>query len=63
MRSSRFRGRKRCEVASQLTSADLNAIRYYWFVDGEFAGVPARIARTGYTGEDGFEVYVAPEPQ
>ena len=27
----------------------------------EFAGVPARIARTGYTGEDGFEVYVAPE--
>ena len=56
-----IQGPKALEVASRLTSADLAAIRYYWFVDGEFAGVPARIARTGYTGEDGFEVYVAPE--
>jgi aminomethyltransferase len=39
---------------------DLGAIRYYWFVDGEVSGRPARIARTGYTGEDGFEIYVAP---
>jgi aminomethyltransferase len=30
-------------------------------VDGEVSGRPARIARTGYTGEDGFEIYVAPE--
>jgi len=44
----------------QLTSTDLAPINYYHFVDGEVAGVPARIARTGYTGEDGFEIYVAP---
>jgi aminomethyltransferase len=56
-----IQGPKAAEVASRLTGANLAAVRYYWFVDGEFAGVPARIARTGYTGEDGFEVYVAPE--
>ena len=38
----------------QLTATDLAAIKYYHFVDGEVAGVPARVARTGYTGEDGF---------
>jgi aminomethyltransferase len=45
----------------KLTPVDLAAIKYYWFADGEFAGVPARIAHTGYTGEDGYEVYVAPD--
>jgi aminomethyltransferase len=44
-----------------LTPVDLAAIKYYHFVDGEVAGVPARIARTGYTGEDGFELYLAPD--
>jgi aminomethyltransferase len=44
-----------------LTRTDLSAIKYYYFLDGEVAGVPARIARTGYTGEDGFEVYTAPD--
>ena len=43
----------------KLTPVDLAAIRYYWFTDGEVAGAPARIAHTGYTGEDGFEIYVA----
>jgi len=56
-----IQGPKALGVAQQLTTADLSAIRYYWFADGVFAGVPARTARTGYTGEDGFEVYVAPE--
>ncbi len=46
-------------VGQRLTRTDLSAVRYYWFADGEFAGAPARLARTGYTGEDGFEVYVA----
>jgi aminomethyltransferase len=45
----------------KLTATELGAIHYYWFVDGEVGGAPARIARTGYTGEDGFEIYVAPE--
>jgi aminomethyltransferase len=44
----------------KLTPVDLSAIKYYWFTDGEVAGVPGRIAHTGYTGEDGFEIYVPP---
>jgi aminomethyltransferase len=49
------------QTLQKLTSTDLAAIRYYHFADGEVSGVPARIARTGYTGEDGFEIYIAPE--
>jgi aminomethyltransferase len=45
----------------KLTAAELAAIRHYNFVDGEVAGAPARITRTGYTGEDGFEIYFAPD--
>jgi aminomethyltransferase len=45
----------------KLTPVALEAIRYYHFVDGELCGRPARIARTGYTGEDGFEIYLAPQ--
>jgi len=44
----------------KLTPVDLTAIKYYWFTDGEVADVPARIAHTGYTGEDGFEIYIPP---
>jgi aminomethyltransferase len=43
-----------------LTSVDLGAIKYYWFVNGTVAGVECLITRTGYTGEDGFELYCAP---
>lgn len=49
------------EVLQKLTPVALGEIRYYRFRDGEVCGRQARIARTGYTGEDGFEVYVAPE--
>ncbi|MGI9072031.1 MAG: glycine cleavage system aminomethyltransferase GcvT [Bryobacteraceae bacterium] len=45
----------------RLTDTSLSQIKYYWFADGIVAGVPARIARTGYTGEDGFEIYIAPD--
>jgi aminomethyltransferase len=54
-------GPRAIELARRLTSLPVGEIRYYWFRDGEFAGVPARVARTGYTGEDGIEVYVAAE--
>lgn len=54
-------GPKALPVVQKLTRIPLETIRYYWFVDGEVNGVPGRIARTGYTGEDGFELYVAPE--
>jgi aminomethyltransferase len=37
---------------------DLDAVRYYRFAEGRVCGTPAIIARTGYTGEDGFELYL-----
>jgi len=47
-------------TVQKLTPVDLSGIKYYWFTDGEVAGTAARIAHTGYTGEDGFEIYVPP---
>jgi aminomethyltransferase len=44
-------------ILGRLTDLPLSAIRYYHFTQGEVAGVPAIVSRTGYTGEDGFEVY------
>ena len=56
-----IQGPKALTILQRLTATDLNAIKYYWFTDGEVAGFPARIARTGYTGEDGFELYITPD--
>jgi aminomethyltransferase len=47
------------DILQQLTPAPLGEIKYYHFREGEVDGVPALISRTGYTGEDGFEVYAA----
>src|SRR5438874_5774040 len=55
-----IQGPRALETLAKLTSTKLAEIRYYWFVDGKVGGVAARIARTGYTGEDGFEIYVDP---
>jgi len=49
-------GRNAPAVLQKLTAVKLGDIKYYWFAAGEIAGVPAFISRTGYTGEDGFEV-------
>ncbi|HEY3524029.1 MAG TPA: glycine cleavage system aminomethyltransferase GcvT [Candidatus Limnocylindrales bacterium] len=46
------------DVLGPLTDLDLTTIRYYGIAEGAVAGMPARVARTGYTGEDGFELYV-----
>ena len=48
------------DVLQSLTGVDLSAMKYYWFGTGEVAGVRVTISRTGYTGEDGFEVFVPP---
>jgi aminomethyltransferase len=40
------------------TETDIGSIGYYAFSDGQIAGVPCVISRTGYTGEDGFELYL-----
>lgn len=45
------------DVLQPLVDIDLAGIPYYGFASGGFRGVPVLIARTGYTGEDGFEVY------
>src|SRR5918995_5829832 len=46
------------EVLQPLTGLDLGDLRYYWFGHGEVAAGRATISRTGYTGEDGFEIFV-----
>ena len=48
-------------ILQTLTEVPLDQIKYYHFREGTVDGVPAIISRTGYTGEDGFEVYAAPE--
>jgi aminomethyltransferase len=48
------------QVLQTLTGIDLAGMKYYWFANGEVAAVKATVSRTGYTGEDGFEVFVAP---
>lgn len=52
-----LQGPKAEEILMSLTATDLAAIKFYWFAEGEVAGVPTIISRTGYTGEDGFELY------
>ena len=52
-------GRHAVHTLQQLTDVELDAVRYYWHATGTVAGVAGcLIARTGYTGEDGFEVFV-----
>ncbi|MGC9159714.1 MAG: glycine cleavage system aminomethyltransferase GcvT, partial [Terracidiphilus sp.] len=52
-------GPRALETLQKLTAVELAGIKNYWFTRGEVAGVPdVLIARTGYTGEDGFEIYL-----
>jgi aminomethyltransferase len=54
-----LQGPRALETLSKLTATDLTAIKNYWFTHGTVAGIrDALIARTGYSGEDGFEVYI-----
>ncbi len=54
-------GAKSFEVLQKLTPINLSQIRYYGFVEGTVDGVQTIISRTGYTGEEGYELYVSPE--
>jgi aminomethyltransferase len=51
-------GPRAVEVLGPLTDVDLGSLRYYAAAEGTVAGITALVARTGYTGEDGFEVFV-----
>ena len=54
-----IQGPKAVEVLQKLTDVDLSVIKNYWFTHGTVCGLKnTLIARTGYTGEDGFEIYV-----
>jgi aminomethyltransferase len=54
-----IQGPRAVDVLQKLTDADLRSIKNYWFTHGSICGVRDRlIARTGYTGEDGFEIYI-----
>src|SRR5262245_27102750 len=53
-----IQGPRAAEILAPLTDVDLAGLRYYAIAEGQIAGVPALVARTGYTGEDGFEVFV-----
>src|SRR5262249_17153483 len=54
-------GPRAIEILQRLTDTQLSDIKYYWFRRGKVLGIESIIAHTGYTGEDGFEVYCAPE--
>lgn len=49
------------DIVQRLTSLNLSDVKRYWFATGDVAGVRALVARTGYTGEDGFELFIAAE--
>ena len=54
-----IQGPKAVDLLQKLTDADLSAVKFYWVTRGTVCGLKnTLIARTGYTGEDGFEIYV-----
>ncbi|MGH9513834.1 MAG: glycine cleavage system aminomethyltransferase GcvT [Terriglobales bacterium] len=55
-----IQGPKAADLLQKLTDADLSAVKFYWFTQGTVCGLrDILIARTGYTGEDGFEIYIS----
>src|SRR5258708_5329619 len=55
-----IQGPRAIDVLPKLTGSDLASVKRYHFGDGRVSGAAARIARTGYTGEDGWEIYIEP---
>jgi aminomethyltransferase len=56
-----IQGPRAKQILQRLTPVTLDPIRYYHFVYGKVGGVDCLLARTGYTGEDGFEIYFEPQ--
>jgi aminomethyltransferase len=55
-----LQGPRALAIMAKVTDADIANLKYYWFTEATCAGVSGLLARTGYTGEDGFEFYFAP---
>src|SRR4029453_11322110 len=51
-------GPRSVHIVGPLTDVALGGLKYYAIAEGRVAGIPALVARTGYTGEDGFEIFV-----
>ena len=56
-----LQGPRAQDILQPLTAEPLDELRYYHFTTGEAAGIRVTISRTGYTGEDGFELFVPPQ--
>ncbi|MDE2484212.1 MAG: glycine cleavage system aminomethyltransferase GcvT, partial [candidate division NC10 bacterium] len=56
-----LQGPRAQEILEKLTSVELGRLKYFRFVEGQVIGIDCRISRTGYTGEDGFEIYIPPQ--
>ena len=56
-----LQGPEAADLLQNLTGANLPDLRPFRFVEGEVAGAKTLVSRTGYTGEDGFELYVSPD--
>jgi aminomethyltransferase len=57
-----LQGPKAQEILQKISSVDLNSIRFFWFNPAvKISGIECIVSRTGYTGEDGFELYMKPD--
>jgi aminomethyltransferase len=56
-----LQGPEAANLLQNLTDANLSNLKFYRFLEGEIASTKAMISRTGYTGEDGFEIYISPD--
>ena len=56
-----LQGPKAETILQKIVKSDLSAMKFYWFTTEVIDGTEAILSRTGYTGEDGFEIYIAPE--
>jgi glycine cleavage system T protein (aminomethyltransferase) len=56
-----IQGPRAAAILGRVTDADLSKLRYYWFMNAACCGIRGMLARTGYTGEDGFEFYFPPQ--
>src|SRR5271170_7805066 len=59
-----IQGPRALDTLAQIAYGDIAPLKYYWFTRGCVLNLPnILIARTGYTGEDGFEIYIPPDPK
>jgi aminomethyltransferase len=55
-----LQGPRAAAILARVTAAEFSSLRYYWFMSAKCCGLEGLLARTGYTGEDGFEFYFPP---